>query len=147
MDSTKLGSWQADDTMSRWRDGSSNQLIVGEKYIPQSYVNICEYDGVADNRGKLADCSLLLVGSLNNYASMRTFRGGMGKEPDNTGNIVSDKQATPKPTHWGGIHPGVGNFLIGDGSVRSLINTIPTGDKSLLHYLGDVRDGNSVSLP
>jgi prepilin-type processing-associated H-X9-DG protein len=74
---------------------------------------------------------------------MRSFRGGMGKEP----NYISDNTnpaGTSPPPHWGGIHSGIGNFLFGDGSVRAVSNTIPVGDNKLLHYLGHVNDGHTI---
>ncbi|MDR3108356.1 MAG: DUF1559 domain-containing protein, partial [Planctomycetaceae bacterium] len=53
---------------------------------------------------------------------------------------------------WGGKHSGVCNFLMGDGSVRALSVTIPTGGlaanaNSIMAKLGNVNDGNTVALP
>jgi hypothetical protein len=45
---------------------------------------------------------------------------------------------------FGGNHPGVCNFLVGDGSVRTISSTT---NNEILHYLGDANDGNPVSLP
>jgi hypothetical protein len=45
---------------------------------------------------------------------------------------------------FGAAHPGVCNFLIGDGAVRTVSNTTP---HAVLRNLADVNDGNAVSLP
>jgi prepilin-type N-terminal cleavage/methylation domain-containing protein/prepilin-type processing-associated H-X9-DG protein len=141
--STNLGSWMPNDTMSWWSDGSSNQLIIGEKYIAQDYINDCTYNGTASDRGHLSDCSILIAGNLLNLASMRSFRGGMGKEPNYIGDNTNPSGATPPP-QWGGIHSGIANFLFGDGSVRAISNTIPVGNNKMLHYLGHVNDGHTL---
>ena len=144
-----MRTWRPVDDMSWWRDGSSNQIVVGEKYIPTSFLDNCVYthegDG-AGGRSNLADCSLLLAGGLNTYALARHFRAAIAREPDDTRNNTNDS-TNPRRPHWGSNHPGSVNFLIGDGSVRSIIMTIPTGNNSLLHHLGQVNDGNSVSIP
>jgi hypothetical protein len=144
--STNLGSWMPSDTMAWWSDGTSNQIVVGEKYIPQSYLNDCAYNNSPDDRGHLSDCSLLIAGGLTGFPSMRSFRAGFAKAPDTIGNILSDVDSPANP-HWGGNHSGICNFLIGDGSVRSISTTIPTGNNQLLHFLGHVNDGNSVAIP
>jgi hypothetical protein len=60
---------------------------------------------------------------------------------------------------FGSAHPGVVNFLIGDGSVRSISITIPTNNgnpneslpvddnMALFTKLVHVSDGNPVSIP
>jgi hypothetical protein len=45
---------------------------------------------------------------------------------------------------FGGIHPGICQFAMGDGSVRSISNSV---NQQLLVWLTHVSDGNSVSLP
>jgi hypothetical protein len=46
---------------------------------------------------------------------------------------------------FGSWHPGVCQFLIGDGAVRSISTTTPLDP--ILAALGDASDGVSVSLP
>jgi hypothetical protein len=56
------------------------------------------------------------------------------------------------------MHPGIVNFLLGDGSVRAISVATPTGSllpgnanehnpDSILARLGNVNDGNPVVLP
>ncbi|MDR0335521.1 MAG: DUF1559 domain-containing protein [Planctomycetaceae bacterium] len=47
-------------------------------------------------------------------------------------------------SYFGSAHSGICNFLIGDGSVRSVSVTTPA---TLMRDLSDVQDGKSVSLP
>ena len=59
--------------------------------------------------------------------------------PDQEGNSFRWSEA-----QFGSVHPGVVNFLLGDGAVRSLPITTPPG---ILARLGTVNDGNTVTLP
>jgi hypothetical protein len=150
LQSTNMGSWEPADSIAWWSDGTSNQLVIGEKYIPSGFLDTC--DNTAGNvdgpggRGNYGDCSILVAGSLNGYAVKRSFRAGMARDPNDTRNNTDDTLNPPRP-HWGSNHPGVVNFLIGDGAVRTISVTIPTGNDSLFHRLGQVNDGNAVSIP
>jgi len=145
-----MSTWEPADGMSYWKDGSSNQLVIGEKYIAASLLNTCDYSAGNVNgpggRENLGDCSILGAGGLQSYAMVRSFRARMAREPDCTINKTEDNN-DPVKAHWGGIHVGIVNFLVGDGAVRSVATTIPTGHNSLFQYLGQVNDGNSVSIP
>ena len=157
---TDASTWRPADTMAHWSDGTSNQIVVGEKYIPRSTLNICGDDVESlsgGERNKIADCSILSMSSwMNTFAVARSFRGGMGREPDYSDEIINDEHQIARP-HWGGIHPGIGNFLLGDGAVRGIANTIPTGNSTLgsvpndtdklFAMLGIVNDGRAVALP
>ncbi len=148
-DTVSLANWEPMDTMAWWQDGTSNQIIVGEKYIAVSFLNRCtdKPDGTTTNRAGMSDCSLMSAGRTNAFASMRSFRGGLAKEPDIiVGSNLLDGNNPANP-FWGGIHLGVCNFLLGDGAVRSISNTTPVGHNSILSYLGCVNDGNVVQLP
>jgi hypothetical protein len=136
--------------MSFWKDGTSNQILIGEKFIPKSFVGTC---GEGTHRSYCTDCSIFVFGYANTPAAARSFYGHFAKssaedDDKNNNNAVSVVHYhTAGGKQWGGIHPGVGNFLLGDGAVRTLANTTPTGQGSLFHYLGHTNDGNAVSIP
>ena len=157
-----MSTWLPADSFAYWSDGTSNVLVVGEKYIPRSMLDVCSRDSLTDDpttdteRTRLGDCSILIMGGLHNFAPARSFRGGIAREPNAVRNLTNDT-GNPSAPHWGGIHPGVVNFLVGDGAVRGISNTTPTGSEGgngagpdrdrLLALLGNVRDGRSASLP
>jgi len=45
---------------------------------------------------------------------------------------------------FGSAHPGIVNFLIGDGAVRAFPLTTPS---RIIGALGTVNDGNNVQMP
>lgn len=50
---TDVTTWRPRDKMSWWKDGSSNQLLVGEKHIPNSKIESC------DSPTQAWDCTIL----------------------------------------------------------------------------------------
>jgi hypothetical protein len=144
--SGNIGSWYPVDTFAWWSDGTSNQLVVGEKFIPKDYMGDCRT--ISGNaRSYTTDCSILAAGRLNTMAAFRVYYARFAKgNADNTISDITNYTGT-NGVHWGGIHPGVSNFLVGDGSVHSISTTIPTGNNSMFYYLGRVDDGNSVTMP
>ncbi|MGL4594189.1 MAG: DUF1559 domain-containing protein [Thermoguttaceae bacterium] len=143
---TTSATWIPKDDFSRIIDGLSNQIMIGEKYLSAENINACpgEVAGSSSSRYMVGDCNILAVHYWNMYSGVRSPHSGFAKNSDPPAN-----KGIGEGDHgqWGGIHPGVANFLIGDGSVRSFSNTMPTGTNSLLTYLGLVNDGNSVTLP
>jgi prepilin-type N-terminal cleavage/methylation domain-containing protein len=139
-------SWEPRDQFSRIADGLSNQLLVGEKYIYQEDINQCDYDAATsdpDGRRKAGDCSILGGASWSALPIERSLNGGIAKSS------VEKIQAWYKEPNnqWGGIHVGICQFLLADGSVHSINVTIPTGVNSLFYRLGNVRDGKTVQIP
>jgi prepilin-type N-terminal cleavage/methylation domain-containing protein len=142
-----LESWYPTDTMAWWSDGTSNQLLVGEKFVPKEYLSSCRVPPDAAHRSYVTDCSILLGGGLNSLSMLRAYYGRFAKggTDNNIGDITNYTNANG--VQWGGIHSGVCNFLVGDGSVRPVSTTIPVGDNSIFYYLGRVDDGQSVTIP
>ncbi|MDR1962936.1 MAG: DUF1559 domain-containing protein [Planctomycetaceae bacterium] len=150
------GTWKPRDSFSRMADGTSNQLVVGEKRLFQETIYDCRASAPTTvERVFFGDCSILPSGTWATYAGGRSFNAHFG--PDINRDIVANFQENGE--HWGSSHSGICNFLLGDGAVRSVSVTTPTGalnnsggtgtlnTDSILAKLGNVGDGNSVSLP
>ncbi|MDR1958736.1 MAG: DUF1559 domain-containing protein [Planctomycetaceae bacterium] len=152
-------SWLPRDTMAYWSDGTSNQIVVGEKHIRADFVGHCQFPTSTALRWEVGDCSILITGDWNTLSAARSLNSAMAKGP-NDGNTAANFGGEDQP-HWGSSHTGVVNFLMGDGSVQSVSVTVPTGSvwssqankdarvttNSILGRLGNVHDGNAVSLP
>jgi len=154
-------SWRPRDPISWWSDGTSNQFVVGEKHIPSSLLGKCGA-GASSSDG---DCSYLCTEQYGAVTAYRQFFIGWVNPPDGTGRFVvggqvgsgelpllkGDERAEPANqgsiyNHgFGSSHPGVCNFLFGDGAVRSIAVTTPVNP--VLLSLGFVDDGLSVALP
>ena len=164
-DKNVAATWTPRDSFSYWSDGTSNQLVIGEKHIPKKNLGVCS-GGMTP-----FDC---------NYYSVRTDGGGQGgdrsfaiarpiQSPDSlpadgaefrpipivgdptycTNNLQKDgvtafTVAPMRNYAFGAPHTGVCNFLIGDGSVRSISATTSI---DVLTYLAAANDGHAVSLP
>ncbi len=141
-------SWSPRDPMSWWRDGSSNQIILGEKHIPRDLIGSCAVDNDSStrNRNTQGDCSALVTGA---WATLSISRPGWGRFARDGNEGIDSNNLYRGHIVWGSEHPGVCNFLFGDGSVHAISVTIPTGSNlstSVLGRLAHVDDGNPVSL-
>jgi len=153
--------WSPRDDLGRMKDGTSNQLLVGEKHIPPSRIGLChghDTNHPGDTgRVNRSDCSYLNAGhwrAVSMGRALQTGRDGSGRP---TGYAISRANDHDTPASdgfigdgafffgFGSSHPGVCNFLLGDGSVHSISVTTPLDP--ILASLGDVSDGNSVSIP
>jgi len=158
--------WQPRDDFSWVSDGLSNQLFVGEKFMFPTALNDCRPVNAPDtDRSRIRDCSMF-AGSASwstpAYAgSFNAMIENSTKDQFNDAGILKQAGNGENQNHWGSTHPGVCNFLVGDGAVRSISVSIPTGaliwhsslsdgtvnENSILARLGNVSDGNPVSLP
>ena len=153
-----VSAWKPRDTMAWWSDGSSNQVIYGEKYIPISRVGQCHESSVSANSAfTLWDCPYDVVGEDGTYRR-RLFHAGrqMGSNWGQPSALETrpDFGADGTLADWnksllfGSNHPGIINFLIGDGSVRSIPVTTPANQYyHVMCRLACVNDGNAVQLP
>jgi hypothetical protein len=143
--------WIPRDNISWWADGTSNQIVVGEKYILGRLLGQCGYDitQTGDNRRKVGDCSILVQADIWAFSGLRSINGRIARDPKDWGN--TSNQADEGQLHWGSNHTGTVNFLMGDGSVHGISVTVPAGPASgsnnILGRLGNARDGNPVALP
>jgi len=157
--SASYTTWTPRDTFSRLSDGTSNQLMLGEKHINPADLGKCGNQYVApENLGGAADCSYIGNGmtSVASVAGQTLFYSG-GLSIQDACNGIDFGMAIARPTdptlhsqwwwqlpQFGAVHTGVCNFVWGDGSVRPLSVSTP---KRILQCLGTVSDGNSVSVP
>lgn len=134
-------SWTGRVDMAWWADGSSNQLIFGEKSIPLGHLNHC------DGTNGHYDCSYFGGGSdtFQNWGRAFAFTSpglpsaylGISKPTDDA--------AVYNWVRFGSWHPGICNFALGDGSIRAVSMTTPADP--VLYGLSRVDDGAVVSLP
>jgi type II secretory pathway pseudopilin PulG len=142
-------SWEPRDTMAYWTDGTSNLLIVGEKFIPPDFVNM--QGNVYENDWD----SSYLSPRVNSPAGgpARFIHPGIGCLKRSAYD-APESVLTTKPTSWsdipwshavfGGIHVGVTQFVLGDASVRAINCNM---NWETLYFLAKVNDGNAVTLP
>ena len=130
---TRITSWQSQTTLSTIADGTSNTFMIGEKYVRP------------DMRwGKNEDRSIY------NGQFARVFRRAAGQPTTNPTAApfpivtdLSDSWTGTTPIRetfqrFGSHHPGVCQFVFGDGSVRALSTNI---NITTLSYLADRADG------
>jgi prepilin-type N-terminal cleavage/methylation domain-containing protein/prepilin-type processing-associated H-X9-DG protein len=130
--------FQTSTTFASIRDGLSNTLLVGEKYItPTDLMNGSGTDGSVFSSGN---------GQENTF---RRFVGNNGAKPpvlrplvptiDDPGPDVNGNQWADKA--FGSHHPGVCQFVFCDGSVKPLKVTI---NLNTLQLLGQRADGQVI---
>jgi hypothetical protein len=135
-----ITTWAPRDKFNWWSDGTTNQLCIGEKHFTKIH-----QPGFYSNTGyHRTDTSYLTAGADGGpvVSIARTF--------DDIQNFIAREWEHYPTLDGGGValfgswHAGVGNFLIGDASVRGISNTT---SGSILRNLSCVRDGNPISLP
>jgi type II secretory pathway pseudopilin PulG len=149
-DLMKIKGWEIRDTTARWGDGTSNQFIYGEKFIPNH----------ALVTGTEAPLSQRYWDGSYHYADInRPWNVARLIHLDWTGNdptrIIAKSPSDPyfvdklPSSVWGkggfgSHHSGICTFLLGDGSVRSIAIII---SPETLFALAAVDDGVGVSIP
>jgi len=161
--------WVSRDDFSWWADGTSNQLLLGEKHIPQNRLGRSANGARAGMPQYVADASYIIGGRwgiparnilsqspklaspgdieyeadgmnpINGPTAPSTDRWDRGGGTASTGNALNGGY------DFGSAHPGIVNFLLGDGSVRGISKTTPK--RTLLAHLVHVNDGQPVALP
>jgi prepilin-type N-terminal cleavage/methylation domain-containing protein len=131
-----IKSWSGRDSMvGWWSDGTSNQLIVGEKSVPLGKVNSCS---AATGHW---DCTYMTATTDLAYSLI-----GRYFEDAQYGHWIPIRQHNDTSSYgFGGWHPGICNFAIGDGSVRSINVTTPPD--TILYPLARCDDSAPVTVP
>ncbi|MCL2623244.1 MAG: DUF1559 domain-containing protein [Planctomycetaceae bacterium] len=144
--------WKPRDQMSWWSDGTSNQIVIGEKHIPLGKLGQC----TPTDAYNAWDCSILCTAADG-------AAGAHGRAIQQGSNRESDGRLTPfhrgamrllRPqdhqkdvliidSGFGSYHTSVSSFLLGDGSVQSFGITM---SYDVLAAYGDTKDGRSVSF-
>ena len=148
--------WKPRDVMAWWSDGTSNQILVGEKHLPSSAFEKCEPAASDGYYAQNKDCSYLTAGSVMRVSSAHMVRvtstaAQIGNMSEGITELAIPTDERPESvgavaglSKFGSAHPNVVNFLIGDGAVRPFPLTTPG---RILAMLGTVNDGNTVQLP
>ncbi len=159
--------WSSRDTMAWWSDGSSNQVIFGEKHVPNEKLNVC-YMADPTTPTEIYDCSYLSTGSYAHEFDVGRHMGyaagniqGVTLAPN--GNYIPTQNLTTPPgdaspaielISFGSNHPGVINFCLGDGAVRAVSVTTPAnigvtaeGRADIMVMLSHVNDGGTATIP
>jgi prepilin-type N-terminal cleavage/methylation domain-containing protein len=144
--------WRPRDMISWWADGTSCQVIFGEKHVRASDFGVCT-GGLDGNR----DCSYFYasnngqgagqtLGIVRHSVTMRVFARSaeddtmaLGRYP---GWLPEGKLA------FGSAHPGTINFLIGDGAVRGFSISTPVNniDDELTIHGGNTIPGVGAAI-
>jgi prepilin-type N-terminal cleavage/methylation domain-containing protein len=147
-DSMNIASWSPGQKFSTWTDGTSNIICFGEKFIPAHAV-----DSDATYANTMWDGSIIsaIVSGDEIFGPARVIHPDTDKVPiiAKTPNVAAITNTIKPNQQWGkysfgSCHPGLVQFLIGDGAVRAF----PVGiDQQLLYKIADVSDGEAVTLP
>jgi prepilin-type N-terminal cleavage/methylation domain-containing protein len=147
LDQNNSNNWQCRDSFAYWIDGTSNQLVIGEKYINQDYLGVCTNSG----NENVADCSIVnITGSRREYGAVRYIRNDLYTRTNYRGtnnefaNDASGNKAVAQRLGYGfgSSHPGSVHFLIGDGSVNSFSPRV--NRDRILVPLANTQDGKTV---
>ena len=139
----KPGNWKCRDTLSWLQDGTSNQFLVGEKFIAKDGIGKNDEANTKHGDYPYSSTGQLCVGAarplVRTYASEAAYDVipiANSRDPS-PGGVVYDRG-------FGSWHSGTCNFLLGDGSVQGV--SVTTSGPILKAY-AMVGDGQSASLP
>ena len=139
-DASKNGiNWTPRDGMRWLRDGTSKQVLLGEKHIPTSRVGNCD---TTPTSYRQYDISVAFISDNDDYRIGIVSGVQAGRPFISQGDDYSNSQTYQYA--FGSAHPGVANFCMADGSVRSMTPSIST---SIGLALCAVDDGVVVDLP
>ena len=145
-DGANANSWKPRDTFSYWADGTSNQIVVGEKFIPASLLGNAstqleaQWDG--NIFGPRVNDQTPNVARFIHPGVACIKRSPTEVPPDEyynaAGTALNYRHAV-----FGANHTGMCQFLVGDGSVHAISATM---EWETLYFLARVNDGHPVSI-
>jgi hypothetical protein len=139
--------WEPRDVISWMSDGTSNQLVVGEKHIPAYALNSNTTIHKRWDGGYFGAYPLEQVHNVGRLVcGDRSPAFAMGPNDPRLPTDTTPYQSGGYSGRYGfgSSHNGTVNFLIGDASVRGLSVTT---QHDLMFNLARVNDGNPVTLP
>ena len=145
-------SWGPRDTFAYWADGTSNQLIFGEKFIPAEIVSLRTHT-VAEASWDGSNICARANDGVPGFArfihpNLPCLKRSPYDMPPDANPSVGLGLGIPnhdwKSVVFGGIHVGICQFAIGDGGVRAISTST---NYEVLYWLSNVNDGNAVTIP
>lgn len=132
-----LGQYSLRDDFSWISDGMSNQIFMGERFIPIGGLGLCNEDYKSS-----FDCGVLSFQKSKHWPNHSLVVWGSHDR------VPIAPPGKPITANWynhgfGSWHPGICNMLLGDGSVRSFANSLAA---SAACKLLCVDDGEPVSV-
>jgi hypothetical protein len=127
--------------MAYWTDGTTNQIVIGKKHIPQNYLGNCTNQSVAvsGSSRKMIDCSYLDTSNwYRDWLAVKyiQFWNPTQQRHEIVRNINFGETLNSDGYGFGSYHPGVCLFAFGDGSVVTRIVTTATILKIPNHKCG-----------
>ena len=130
------------------RDGTTNTIFAGEKHLREGEFGRCCGGNMDGQDGSF----MYTIGSWREYGVGRSPRLPLGLGPKDWLNCPSGRPNCNGGCNtafgFGSWHPGACMFLMGDGSVTAISNTISQGpdyNVSVLSALGHTSDGVTLS--
>jgi len=136
--SDNWSTWRPRDNFARMTDGTSNTVIFGEKHIHPDNIRIwtdAATGWTPEENGWYQDAPIHSFTGMNwgDAWAARSFAWGGGADAGSNiatyGIARPDDRAGEHPGNagFGSWHPGICNFLLGDGAVRAISITTPVG--------------------
>jgi len=136
-----VDSSQLRDRIAYWGDGTSNIIVFGEKHIPSGRMNVCRFEWW--NQG---ECSALTSNGTGSSGMARQIHPGLRlTRGPNDYTDDHDDHSPIRGYGFGSYHPGICQFLMGDGSTRAISVTTPMD--TILTPLARANSGQTVALP
>jgi prepilin-type N-terminal cleavage/methylation domain-containing protein len=135
------------DGISYWKDGASNQIVMGERYLADGKAALCEKSASGTDMGSL-DCQVIAANNTES-GSISLPKSHFGIVQNVSGRRIFAPNTRPVAGGWwtygfSSYHAGICNMLMGDGSVQRFSIHL-SADMGV--YLTSVNDGNTVTIP